>query len=328
MSVTNKNGEIIMAEIDLKAYTTRAKELESAIYTQKRLMSSQETIIKEQHPKSPQKKQITPPEKPTIVTNDVELIPQGEGVVWVISALAAITGLLGLYGLFVAGFSFVFLVCLGFGALGIFMIIYGVNEYKERVENNKKQQQWCKEAQEKYPALLEEYRKEVAAANEHYQQALDGYNLNVTKHNQRYSDTMSKHNDALATLENALEKIYDENIIFPKYRNLVAITAINEYLMSGRCDKLEGPDGAYNLYEMELRQNIIIAQLSSIIDNLEQIRNNQFSLYQELQQSNYTINEILAETRRMKETTMLTAYFAGVTALAETSPKYYHGIVM
>lgn len=317
-----------MAEIDLKAYTTRAKELESAIYTQKRLMSSQETIIKEQHPKAPQKKQITPPEKPNTVTNDVEFIKQGEGVVWVISALATFTGLLGLYGLFVAGFSFVILVCLGFGALGIFMIIYGVNEYKERVENSKKQQQWSKEAQEKYPALLEEYRKEVAVANEHYKQALDGYNLNVTKHNQRYSDTMSKHNDVLANLENALEQLYDENIIFPKYRNLIAITAINEYLMSGRCDKLEGTDGAYNLYEMELRQNIIIAQLSSIIDNLEQIRNNQYSLYSELQKSNCIIDEILSETRKMNESAKLTAYFAGVTALAETSPKYYHGIVM
>ena len=37
-----------MADIDLKEYTTRAKELESAIYTQKRLMASQGTIIKNQ----------------------------------------------------------------------------------------------------------------------------------------------------------------------------------------------------------------------------------------------------------------------------------------
>ena len=317
-----------MAEIDLKAYTTRAKELESAIYTQKRLMSSQETIIKEQHPKAPQKKQITPPEKPNTVTNDVEFIKQGEGVVWFISALAAFTGLLGLYGLFVVGFSFIVLVCLGFGALGIFMIIYGVNEYKERVEMNKNQQRWSNEAQEKYPTLLEQYNRDVVEANENYQKALNGYNINVSKHNQRYKETMNKHNTALSTLETALEQVYAENVIFPKYRNLVAITAINEYLLSGRCDKLEGPDGAYNLYEMELRQNIIIAQLSSIIDNLEQIRSNQYSLYEELQKSNFTINEILSETRRMNETSKLTAYFAGVTALAETSPKYYHGIVM
>lgn len=315
-------------DIDLKSYTTRAKELESAIYTQKRLMSSQETVIKGQYPKEPQKEQVTPPQKPQVITNEVDFIVQGEGVVWFINILATFVGLLGLYGLFVGGFSFPVILCLGFGALGVFMIIYGINEYKERVEINKKQQQWSREAQAEYPTLLEKYQKEVAEANEHYQQALKGYNLNVTKHNQRYNDTMNKHNNMLTILENTLEQLYAENIIFPKYRNLVAITAINEYLLSGRCDKLEGPDGAYNLYEMELRQNIIISQLSSIIDNLEQIRSNQYSLYEELQKSNYTINEILSETQRMNETAKLTAYFAGVTALAETSPKFYHGITI
>lgn len=323
-----------MAEIDLKAYTTRAKELESAIYTQKRLMSSQETIIKEQHPKAPQKKQITPPEKPKTINNEVELIAQGEGVVWFISVLAAFAGVLGLIAFFAwassgfNGFGLPIFVGLIFGAIGVFMIVHLVNEYKERVEMNNNQQRWSNEAQEKYPALLEQYHRDVVEANENYQKALSGYNINVSRHNQRYTETMNKHNSALSTLENALEQLYSENVIFPKYRNLVAITAINEYLLSGRCDKLEGPDGAYNLYEMELRQNIIIAQLSSIIDNLEQIRSNQYSLYEELQKSNYTINEILSETRRMKETAKLTAYFAGVTALAETSPKYYHGIVM
>ncbi len=317
-----------MAEIDLKAYTTRAKELESAIYTQKRLMSSQETIIKEQHPKAPQKKQITPPEKPQTVSKEVRVIEQGEGIVWLISVLGACAGLLALIVMPSAGFSLSGLICLVFGAIGVFMIIYLMKEYQERVKMNEKQQHWSNEAQEKYPILLEQYHKDVAEANENYQKALNGYNINVSRHNQRYNETMDKHNSALSTLENALEQLYAENVIFPKYRNLVAVTAINEYLLSGRCDKLEGPDGAYNLYEMELRQNIIIAQLSSIIDNLEQIRSNQYSLYEELQKSNYTINEILSETRKMKETAKLTAYFAGVTALAETSPKYYHGIVM
>ena len=323
-----------MAEIDLKAYTTRAKELESAIYTQKRLMDSQETIIKKQHPKAPQKKQITPPEKPKVINNDVELIAQGEGVVWFISALAAFVGVLGLIAFFIwasagfEGFGLPVFVCLVFGAIGVFMIVHLVNEYKERVEMNKNQQRWNNEAQEEYPVLLEQYHKEVAKANENYQKAINGYNINVSKYNQRYSETMSMHNSALSTLEKALEQLYDENVIFPKYRNFVAITTINEYFLSGRCDKLEGPDGAYNLYEMELRQNIIIAQLSNIIDNLEQIRSNQYSLYEELQKSNCTINEILSETRRMKETAKLTAYFAGVTALAETLPKYYHGIIM
>lgn len=330
-----------MADIDLKAYTTRAKELESAIYTQKRLMSEQETIIKEQHPKAPQKQQITPPKKPKTINNcnnKVELIVQGEGVVWFISILFAIVGVFGIIcqfyiwissaGFFDSSSLFPGVIGLISGVFGVFMIVHLVKEYNERVEDNKNLQHYINEAQEKYPLLLEKYHQEVVASDEHYKKAMNSYNINVSNHNQRYNETMSKHNLALSALENSLEQLYAENVIFPKYRNLVAITAINEYLLSGRCYKLEGPDGAYNLYEMELRQNIIISQLSSIIDNLEQIRNNQFSLYQELQKSNYTINEILAETRRMNETTKLTAYFASITALVETSPKYYYGIMM
>ena len=93
--------------------------------------------------------------------------------------------------------------------------------------------------------------------------------------------------------------------------------------MSGRCFELEGPDGAYNLYEMELRQNVIIGQLSSIVSDLEQIRNNQFLLYQELQKANATVESVLYEVRGVRENTRLTAYFARVTALIEASSKIY-----
>ena len=313
-----------MAEIDLKAYTTRAKELESAIYTQKQLMFSQETLIKEQHPKTPQKKEINPPTKPELrkFNNNINV-----GFLFFIG-LMIFTGILGLIGLFVAGFNIPVIACLVFGVLGGICAYSEWDEKKSTDNLNRIAEETYQKETKNYPKLLEEYRKEIMTINENYQNELNAYNINVSKHDQRYSETMSMHNSALSTLEKALEQLYDENVIFPKYRNFVSITTINEYFLSGRCDKLEGPDGAYNLYEMELRQNIIIAQLSNIIDNLEQIRSNQYSLYEELQKSNCTINEILSETRRMKETAKLTAYFAGVTALAETSPKYYHGIIM
>ena len=76
---------------------------------------------------------------------------------------------------------------------------------------------------------------------------------------------------------------------------------------------------------MELRQNIIVGQLSSIISGLEQIKNNQFSLYQELVKANATVNDILREVEGVRENTRMTADFAGVTALIEASPKVYIG---
>lgn len=42
-----------METIDLKAYTRRAKELEAAIYMQKRLMEEHEDLIKKQCPVAP-----------------------------------------------------------------------------------------------------------------------------------------------------------------------------------------------------------------------------------------------------------------------------------
>ena len=49
------------------------------------------------------------------------------------------------------------------------------------------------------------------------------------------------------TKEN-LERVYSKNIIYPKYRNLPALTSIYEYYVTGRCEELSGPYGAYNFY--------------------------------------------------------------------------------
>lgn len=312
--------------VDLKAYTTRAKELEVAIHTQKRLMIAQETIIKNQEPKFPKKKELNAPIKP-FKSTPVKIYDSHVIAGIVLSVLLFIVFLIFLL-LLICGGGVVAILLMTATVISIFCVIKKV--IKEinlnKVKNETEEKHYAKRLEE-YQELSEKYKKESAISEEDYQTAISNYKSTSVKHSKRFKDTMNSHRNTLSKLENALKQLYSEDIIFPKYKNIIAITTINEYLMSGRCDKLEGPDGAYNLYEMELRQNIIIAQLSSILDNLEQIRNNQYTLYKELQKSNLTIDEILQETRRMKETTKLTAYFAGVTALAETSPKYYYGIV-
>lgn len=56
-----------------------------------------------------------------------------------------------------------------------------------------------------------------------------------------------------------LRKLYSADVVYPKYRNMVAMCTIYEYLASGRCETLDGAQGAYNLYEAEIRQNIVIS---------------------------------------------------------------------
>ena len=99
----------------------------------------------------------------------------------------------------------------------------------------------------------------------------------------------------------ARNELYAAGIIFGKYQNAVALSSFYEYLMSGRCEKLEGTNGAYSLYESEVRANRVIEQLDTVIDSLDQIKANQYMMYsamcsmkQELTQLNDTMNSALA----------------------------------
>ena len=81
-------------------------------------------------------------------------------------------------------------------------------------------------------------------------------------------------------------------IIYPKYQDLVAYSTFYEYLETGRCTVLTGPDGAYNLYETEIRQNMIISQLSTVIDSLEEIKKNQYMVYSQLKKMNDSLDRL------------------------------------
>ena len=121
---------------------------------------------------------------------------------------------------------------------------------------------------------------------------------------------IEKAEELLRKTYEACNKLYDLNIIFGKYRNPVALATFYEYLMAGRCVSLDGADGAYNLYEAEIRANMIIFQLSEVIENLEKIRENQYTIYSQLvsmqgtlETLNSTMNNAVDELRNIKADT-------------------------
>lgn len=95
-----------------------------------------------------------------------------------------------------------------------------------------------------------------------------------------------KTEDLLKRTLDCRNQLYSYDIVFGKYRNLVALATFYEYLISGRCTSLEGSNGAYNIFEAECRANQIIGQLTKIIDSLEQIKENQYLIYAQLQRIN------------------------------------------
>ena len=140
--------------------------------------------------------------------------------------------------------------------------------------------------------------------------------------NRQMDQTMSQ---AMEETQKTLDKLYAWDVIYPKYRNLPALTSIYEYLITGRCEGLTGPHGAYNLYEDEVRKDMVISQLSVVIQNLEQIKQNQYMLYQQVKEIQQTTNSIEKELRQIKgysvQIASLTALNAYYSALNERNTR-------
>lgn len=94
-------------------------------------------------------------------------------------------------------------------------------------------------------------------------------------------------------------KLYAYNVVFSKYRNLVALATFYEYLLAGRCTALERTDGAYNIFEVECRANQIIGQLTKIVQSLEKIKESQYLIYSELRGINNSLNRMNATMSNM-----------------------------
>jgi len=201
-------------------------------------------------------------------------------------------------------------------AIGILIAILNAKKMKAA----KKENAHLLISKENYPRLLERYNRDmeeyhgrVADIQERNEIMEADYVKECAESEVLYNERVLAANNAfdiakteaakidtlLEETQSILNKVYAKDIIFPKYRNMVAMCAIYEYFVSGRCTELGGPAGAYNLYETELRQNIVIDQLNNINNNLEQIKKNQYVLYQCLSETNQAIRDIGSDIRYM-----------------------------
>ena len=145
--------------------------------------------------------------------------------------------------------------------------------------------------------------------------------------------SLKEHQNELRTevdkVEKLMEKLYSANIIYPKYRELVPIVTMWEYIDSGRCTELLGANGAYNLYESESRQDIIISNLTQALSMLAQIRDTQYALYEAIQESNeiaervYRQSErLIASNKNIERNSEITSYNAKIAAQNSTISTY------
>lgn len=168
------------------------------------------------------------------------------------------------------------LILIGLDIFGFITCFMYFNYYKNEATLFEKQNIYKILKEKAIATYQDNYDKEMQKYNDKVQQLKIILEQKQNTLKVKYTQLLELHNQ---TTE-ALDKLYSFDIIYPKYRNIIAVSSISEYFDSGRCDSFTGPNGAYNMYEDELKQNLIISNLEAINDNLESIKNNQYSLYE------------------------------------------------
>lgn len=148
-----------------------------------------------------------------------------------------------------------------------------------------------------------------------HNQKIRNAELEAKSKNDILDNVISKIRDIERETESVLYHVYSSDIIHHKYRNIVAIAAIYEYLDTNRCERLEGKGGAYDTYENDSRLSKIEGKLDVVINKLEEIKNSQYMLYEALRGINYGIRDLTDEISKQTEqlnqiavNTMLTNY--------------------
>jgi len=180
-----------------------------------------------------------------------------------------------------------------------------------------------------YQGKKKDAEKENAKRQAEYREAVNkntAARAEADQKNQIIAASKAGLKKCVESTEETLKRLYSEAIIYPKYQNLIAITSIYEYLDSGRCTQLDGPDGAYNLFEMEVRLDRIVTKLDQIISRLDRIIENQHQLYLVVQEVTPQIerlaNEVVTQTEQLNQIAATSAVTAYTTKVIERNQYY------
>ncbi len=287
----------------LRDYLERIRLLETDVYTLRVLVGELRPLIKP----PPTKNEIVPPIKPT---------PPYDPGHW--SAKSVGKNAVKAFG---KG-----LTSVGFHPIAA--VYWGVRDSVESAVKTARHNKWSEsyhaEEQRKYEqatkhyhdVLLPEYEKQMKDYEEKVREEDARYSREIVQiqfYNQGITEQINRAEKEKEDAANALKKLYDTDIIFPKYRGIVPVTMFCEYMDSGRRTNLEGIHGMYDLYEQELLGNRIVDgisqvnnalkyisyQIGGIANQLSGIARNQIMLHEEIALGNEISRKISRNTTEL-----------------------------
>lgn len=122
--------------------------------------------------------------------------------------------------------------------------------------------------------------------------------------------------EALLAAKNNLTQIYEEDVLPPKYRNLSAVATMLEYMMTRRCNAIDGYGGIFSTYAIEALQLEQLYQAVKMNQTLSRMEDNQRYMCCELKQANQTLSEIKEGIGRLEITSARIAENTAISASA------------
>ena len=239
-----------MSKEEVLKYMKSAIDLETDIATQEAIIDLYQENHNHRKPTKVLLPEPTPPEAPLMLDNQASFkgnTMNGKGVGIGIIIVGIVMALLSM-GLDVGseGKGIMLIICLVVAALGFIPIVYSSKKTK-KINNALESKYQAKYT--RYKAELERVKEDNARITENYNRKIREWQSNDDINKEALYVPLNKTKDLLSEL-------YSQDIIYPKYRNLPALTSMYEYFITGRCDEFAGPHGAYNLYEDEVRKDV------------------------------------------------------------------------
>ncbi len=308
---------------DTIEYIKHAVDMESSIITQEQIIKGFRTSCANNMPSPPQLKVM--PQRQIALANQSSTQMKKTSIFYKMGIIFILPGVL----LFFWWSNYV-VVYLSFILILIGILLFSIGK-RIRAKDIIQVEKEAQDEQHGYDLI---YENETKAVSEENYRRKESYDRKLSEWAKASDLGLNYLNNRKEEIQRDLEEYYSVNAIFQKYRNLPALTSICEYLESGRCNELTGPNGAYNLYESELRQNAIIYQLDQLISNLESIRQNQYYLYEEVSKiksnSDRIVNELSSihgYVASLTDIAALNTYYNGVTASCSTAMTFYRSIL-
>lgn len=254
-------------------------ELEKSVMVKEKLIDELDTTISElaipKQINKPQKSRISRPSVQYQAVESFDLLKWGPATFIVIAVIAVIYIMAIAEGFldFLAGIFLGFL-CVWPVLAACLIVEFVIYIIAQSIIDGNRERQATIKAEQKYQQMLEANEKEYKYSIQKYNELLKFEDERLFKETQQkqefiriLEETVQK-NEASKEL---LNTYYDTLDIYPTYRNLVAICHICEYLKSGICTELTGPNGAFMVYKTEMYEKMKIERLDNIVSSLEQL---------------------------------------------------------